>query len=265
MNDKDNYNKHYFGLLEGQVANPRGLATRFRTNVEVGFYPGCMPRRPNDNPAIGFIEMLQIFAGNFDHKSFEVVAPNARLDLFTPQMAYGPRISGQIEGVIEELRKDPDSRRAEIIIARHDDPPADRPCTIAAQFQLPQFPGGKLRGLTTTWFMRSSDAVWGLPYDIIQFGGVAMAISNILRVPTTRSAILIGNAHVYENTKLPPEQFWDERWEYDLPLYRSWSEYREWAQNVILAYPTRANVLDLFAVRKAKIGYGLSKQTALEL
>ena len=94
---------------------------------------------------------------------------------FTLNSAYGYRtrwkeFSGatQWDKVREELLKDPDSRRAILMIAQADDfihaeHSKDVPCTLNLQFFIR---GGKLHLHTT---MRSNDAFWGLTYDLFSF------------------------------------------------------------------------------------------------
>lgn len=241
------YSSYYERLLDGFASKPRGMPIRYRRNVAFEFYPGNIVRRPGDNVAIGLMEMLQFIGGVFDIHSFEVCAPRARLNLFTPQMAYGPRTVGQFQGVIEELHNDPDSRRAEIIIARGNDKPNERPCTIAAQFQLEHYFDPQESYLSSTFYMRSSDAVWGLPNDIIQFGGVTLAIANCLQVPPQPSAVLIGNAHVYNATTVDPSTF-DVNWTFNLPVFDDWNNYVEWSRDIISSYPTREELLKIFNV-----------------
>jgi hypothetical protein len=144
---------------------------------------------------IGVIEGLQFVAGMFDAGQIERVAPRAELSLFTGQSAYGPRVGQQLRLVVDELMKDMDSRRAVIIISRPDEPLEDRPCTVSMQFQTTR-PGD----LLTTVTMRSSDAVWGLPYDLIQFAFMSFAVSSCLGITNGMMMINIGNAHVYNKT-----------------------------------------------------------------
>lgn len=222
------YNRYYRSLMKGPTASPRGLQVHYRTDVSYGFFPGTAVRRPHDNPAIGFIEGLQFIAGYFDPRQIARVAPNARLDLFTGQSAYGPRTAGQFEKVIDELSKDPASRRAVVMVAHPEDDLDQRPCTLSLQFQV-------LDGmLHTTVAMRSSDAVWGLPYDQIQFGMVAIAVASCLRLPPVIVLVNIANAHVYDRTALGQnERFFDDpdHWEYDLPELASWQDYVAWARS----------------------------------
>ena len=96
-------------------------------------------------------------------------------DGVTNNSAYGYILfkkygKNQLEEVINELKKNKDSRRAVLNIS---DPTIDRintkdmQCTIAVQFTQRE---GKLN---TTVYMRSNDVYFGLPYDYIFFMSLA--------------------------------------------------------------------------------------------
>jgi thymidylate synthase len=79
-------------------------------------------------------------------------------------------VVSQLDMVIDELRKDPDSRRA----VMHINEPADLlravssgskdvPCTMSLQLLV------RDRRLHMHVLMRSNDAVWGMPYDVFSF------------------------------------------------------------------------------------------------
>lgn len=140
------------------------------------------------------MEGLQFIAGVGDLDAIARVAPHADLSLFTGQSIYGPRAGDQTQWVIDELNKDPDSRRATIIISDQHEPLETRACTTCMQFQKL---GNELMTIVT---MRSSDAVYGLPYDLVQFGMMSQMIGVCTRSVPTRLIINIGNAHIYEKT-----------------------------------------------------------------
>lgn len=78
--------------------------------------------------------------------------------------AYGPKIYGQIAGVVKKLMDDPDTRQACINIWRENPMTSkDIPCTMSIVFQIRD---GKLH---CSVFMRSSDIWLGLPYDVFNF------------------------------------------------------------------------------------------------
>ena len=76
----------------------------------------------------------------------------------------------QLDNVIEELRRDPDSRRAVMHINEPQDldratcdGSRDVPCTMSIQLLI------RDRKLHMHVLMRSNDVVWGLPYDVFSF------------------------------------------------------------------------------------------------
>lgn len=242
------YTRYYKRLLKGERASPRGMDVSQTWNTTFTFIPGMTVRRRGDNPAIGFIETAQFFAGVMDHDAIKAAAPHARLDLFGENSAYGPRTVGQFERVIRELSRDPYSRRAVVMIARPDDTPATLPCTLTMQFQLI---GGLARSLCAIITMRSSDAIWGLPYDMTQFGGIVMALANCLHVVCAPVIVNIGNAHVYDATR-PENPEFDEDWSFSIPNLHTWPDYVEYFKSVVDARYDRAQLETLFNLRRLK-------------
>lgn len=206
------YDRYITNLLGGQVRYPRDLKIYSRQNVTFATKIGLTYRRANDNPLIGFMEGLQFVAGEFNHGDIARVAPHAQLDLFTGQSAYGPRVGDQIFNVIHELRNDVHSRRAVIVLAKPEESLEDRPCTTSLQFRADKF--GQIMSTIVT--MRSSDAVWGLPYDLIQFGLMSQVIAACVGMATDNLIINIGDAHIYENTAHLAKNF--ELWKFRAPL-----------------------------------------------
>lgn len=188
------YGRYYRSLLRGREEVARGHKVYCKRNVEFAVPIGTTYRREGDNPAIGIVEGLQFIAGMFDKSHIEKVAPRAQLNLFTGQSSYGPRVVSQWHAIINELRHDANSRRAVLILPDAHEDLADRPCTTSMQFSIVN---GELNTLVN---MRSSDAVWGLPYDLIQFSMVTMMLAHCLDRPYRELRVFIGNAHIYDAT-----------------------------------------------------------------
>lgn len=232
-------NSSYFNhvdriIKDGLPAAPRGLAVRELFDVDFSFSSCNVPRRRGLNLALGFMEMCQLIGGVFDREAIAAVAPKAQLDLFSGQSAYGPRVRDQIPPVIQELVDDPSSRRATLIIANQREvDAANTPCTLTYQFHL------RDKVLNASVFMRSSDAIWGLPYDVVQFGGLLQAVASAIVVRPGWITIHIGNAHVYDSTMhLRPtieESSWERATMFTLPAAAGadpltrWYHAREWA------------------------------------
>jgi hypothetical protein len=225
------YSRYYRRLKSGERRAPRGLETRGLTNQQIYFPIGTAVRRKGDNVNIGFMEGLQWLAGTFDHDAIARVAPRAKLELFTGQSAYGLRLGKQFERVINELMNDPDSRRAVIMVASPNDALADRPCTLALQFHR-ETDINHVHWLNATAYMRSSDAIWGLPYDIVQFSVMSLAASHLLTCEPGLLTIMIGDAHIYTDVAESVRHF-DDQWWFTMPKFPTLVEYQAWANSLI--------------------------------
>lgn len=221
-----NYYQRYMRKLRaGRRINPRGMPVTAAYNMVYQFMPGTCWRRPKDNPAIGFAEGLQFIAGIEDKDAIAAAAPHVNLDLFGPTSFYGVRIIGQIERVINELRKDPFSRRAALFIAHETDTSETVPCTMNITFYI-----GEDGSLCSTVNMRSSDAVWGLPYDQIQFGMLHIVVANCIDKPVGECTLNIVNAHIYDDhpggTQWVPNNFY-------IPKLENYEAYKKWATELV--------------------------------
>ncbi len=124
----------------------------------------------------------------------------------TANSAYGSRIfrrhqriaSGNIvqwDYVKEELRRDPDSRRAVVHIRTPDDSlyaSKDVPCTLALQFFIRE---GKLHLHVN---MRSSDIILGIAYDVPAFTTMQEILANELGVGLGEYVHTSNSLHCYE-------------------------------------------------------------------
>jgi len=221
-------------LKNGSKALPRGLETIGLVDQSFWFHPGEVYLRDNINVAIGFVELLQFISGSFSIAPFEMVAPRARLDLFTLQSAYGPRVVDQLPRAIEDLKGDQYSRRSVIMIAHPTDTPETLPCTLSMQFQIQEDPQKSTFTLSTIATMRSSDLVWGLPTDIIQFGGIALMVANCVGAIPGECVVNAGNAHVYTQTKLKYTDRYFLGGHFRLPMFYKFDEYKSWAEAALL-------------------------------
>jgi len=137
------------------------------------------------------IEMIKYYALQYEKFSDDGV---------TAWGAYGYRWHlsnglGQLQKVIEELRKNSNSRRA--VMTCYD---ADRdlgynskdiPCTISLQFLIRN---NKLNCICT---MRSNDVWLGMPYDIWCFTCIQILIAQELGIETGRYIHQPGSLHLY--------------------------------------------------------------------
>ena len=99
----------------------------------------------------------------------------------------------QLEFIINELKKNPNSRRAVIHIKEPSDKPSnDVNCTVCLQFFIRE---GKLY---MTTYMRSNDVWFGFPYDVFQFTCLQIYLSMVLEVELGTYTHIAGSLHLYE-------------------------------------------------------------------
>ncbi len=127
-------------------------------------------------------------------------------DGVTANSAYGARLFKphdkiaqgrytQLDYVLEELRRDPDSRRAVMHLRVPDDSidaKLDVPCTLALQFFIRN---GALHQVAN---MRSSDLIFGIAYDIPAFTIFQELIANELGVKMGTYTHTSNSLHIYE-------------------------------------------------------------------
>ena len=236
------YDLYVQNILDfGTKATPRGLGVTTLKNMHISVPTGMTYRRYKDNPLIGFMEGLQFMGGVFNHSELKRAAPHAKLDLFGHTSSYGLRVGEQANWIINELNADWASRRAILVLANPNEVLEDRPCTTCMQFFITDT-------LNTTVTMRSSDAVYGLPYDFIQFGMMSMMIANCLNIDVGNTTINIGDAHIYDDTASLAKDF--EEWVFTIPHLKSLVEYEIWAQSTMYRLDKDV-VYDVFKFHKA--------------
>lgn len=127
-------------------------------------------------------------------------------DGVTANSAYGARLFKphdkiaqgrytQLDYIIEELKRDPDSRRAVMHLRVPDDSidaKLDVPCTLALQFFIRD---GALHQVAN---MRSSDLIFGIAYDIPAFTVFQELIANELGVEVGTYTHTSNSLHIYE-------------------------------------------------------------------
>lgn len=197
---------------EVTTVGPRGMATRELRwcHYELTDVTRCatwLPGRGLNYPFM-FAEFLWMFSGRDDLEMIKYY--NEAIAKFSDDGlllygAYGPRWRMQVNGAIERLRKDGDTRQAVICTWRPDyqwentdddgdyyRASKDVPCTLTMQYLLRE---GKLEcGVV----MRSSDAWLGLPYDIFCFSMLQRAIAAEIGVYPGPLSLFIGSSHLYD-------------------------------------------------------------------
>lgn len=111
------------------------------------------------------------------------------------QGAYGPRLGEQLERAERQLRRDPDTRQAVVVLWREEDANPkwrDRPCTTEFQLMVRE---GRLDIHVT---MRANDLWTGTCYDVFQFGQIQAAMANVLGVEPGRYHHHATSLHIYD-------------------------------------------------------------------
>jgi thymidylate synthase len=199
-------------LLFGQKINPNpdGSINRTKETTEIMdvVFELTNPRnnlmyceKRKFNVLYALLETFMIFNGRDELKYFSQYNTNIGNfsdDGVTLRGSYGRRIcdNKSIEKVINILRNDPNSRQAVIPIYEPRDlgiNSKDIPCTLGLVFNIRN---GKLN---CSVYMRSSDAVWGIPYDVFVFTNIQMVIANSLGVELGSYTHHSVSMHIYEH------------------------------------------------------------------
>lgn len=195
--------------LDGDDFRPRGLATKERVGYS-WFLSYPLKHRwcnfPERKLSISYacFEFLWYLRGDNADPSIAERATIWR-DLLAKgvlQSNYGQYLfrDGQVQRIVEELARDPDSRRATIVILRPDHfhtESADIPCTLGLTFQI------RHMRLHLHVHMRSSDAIFGMGNDVPCFTWTQELVCNLLRrrFPTLKMGFYFHHSdsmHIYE-------------------------------------------------------------------
>lgn len=190
----------------GEEVSPRGMKVRElrQRTVEVDMrYPVLTLPDRKLNYRFMAAEAEWIISGRDDLASLTKYNPNMTQfsdNGVTLAGAYGPRIAGQLDFVVEKLLNDRDTRQATLTIwTPSPEESKDVPCTVAMSFMIRE-------GLLNCHvYMRSSDIWLGLPYDVFSFSCVARyvaAFHNKFRVgvPVNVGTLYLtaASSHLYE-------------------------------------------------------------------
>ena len=234
-------------LTEGQLVAPATYSTRELRGVEIQTAVGEMPTRIHFNPRLAIVEGLALVAGIPQRDAVAAVAPKVNPLLFTAQAAYGPRLMDQMPHIINELAHDPDSRRAVGVISRsYETASASLPCAQLVQFLI------RDDALFAQVYMRSSDLIWGLPYDIVQFGFLTACLARCFTSSSDGDPIIpvdvcfhLASAHIYASTAhlapvTPPSRL--QLFQLQSIVPRKWPHLREWANDCLQAIIRTGNI-----------------------
>jgi len=214
-------------------SSPRGMKIKEKLGVQFRI------RNPRDrlpyvaarNFSISYFvaESLWYMSGNNSTEWISRYAPfwkNISDDGHSANSAYGARIfkshpriaDGQFvqwQYVKEELKQDPDSRRAVIHIRTPDDSiyaTKDVPCTLSLQFFI------RNNALHLHVSMRSSDIILGIAYDVPAFTLIQEVLANELGVDLGEYVHTSNSLHCYERNYETLEEIASSTAGYSCPM-----------------------------------------------
>ena len=197
-------------VAHGWKVGPRGKATLELNNVALVFPQMCGTVSWKDrklNPFFLLSEALWILCGADETSLLEPHMPSIVkfYDEGRTFGAYGPRFRDQIQGVIDTLKEDPESRQAVFTLWRPSlytnsvrTPTRDVPCTVMMHFRIFRHPQASSSSLNATVYMRSNDMYKGFPYDVFNFGMIQGVVAAALGVNLGTCTHIAGSAHVYQ-------------------------------------------------------------------
>jgi thymidylate synthase len=215
----DNFTECYYDLTKSVYqeydyeCKPRGEPIREKIGVSFKIRDprNRLPYIPERNFSLSYLcaEVLWYFAGRNDVEWIATYSPfwlDVTDDGKTANSSYGSRIfrahdridNGshiQYQRVLDELKRDPDSRRAVIYLTQPSDhwiARKDIGCALNLQFFIRD---GKLHQVAN---MRSSDLILGIPYDIGAFTMIQEALANDLGVELGEYSHNSASLHIYE-------------------------------------------------------------------
>lgn len=197
------YDKLLISLLEeGKEVSPRGMLTK-----ELMQETFCIE---DPNSSLIYIPGRNFSLVHAIHESFLIFCDDNHVKVagyFNKNIAqfsddgktlhgsYGHRIATKMQGVLDKLKEDHDTRQALLTIHRVDDSiveTKDPPCTITLQFTI------RDEKLNMHVYMRSNDIVWGTPYDVFVFTTIQKVFANTLGVPVGKYYHTATSLHMYE-------------------------------------------------------------------
>ena len=197
------YDKLLLSLLEeGKKVSPRGMLTK-----ELMQETFCIE---DPNSSLIYIPGRNFSLVHAIHESFLIFCDdnhvkvagyfNKNIEQFsddgeTLYGSYGHRVAAKMQGVLDKLKEDHDTRQALLTIHRVDDSivkTKDPPCTITLQFTI------RDEKLNMHVYMRSNDIVWGTPYDVFVFTTIQKVFANTLGIPIGKYYHTATSLHMYE-------------------------------------------------------------------
>jgi|SRR5580765_487389 len=226
--DADGVNDYYAGVIEVLLSKGTEISPKGKRTIELHPTTVLMhqPRKRLMschgrvlNLPFALTEAMQIITGQNDAQALAFYnsgiigiqgdgprgTPHWELGVTRFNAAYGERLRhfdltsvvvDQLEHVIETLKRDPDSRQASIVLSHplydnYSVETNDRACNVYAH---PMIRDGKLDWMQ---IIRSNDAVWGIPYNMVQWSHLQEWVAATLDVPVGHMFIVQDSFHVY--------------------------------------------------------------------
>lgn len=206
-------------LQHGSLVTPRGISVIEQIGAWATYdclYPVVTLKERRLNYAFMFAEAAWILSGSDELNRIEPYM--RRIARFsdngtTLSGAYGPPFRAQLPYVIDALMRDRDTRQAVMTLWRQSPGPSrDIPCTVSIQFLI------RNMQLHAVIFMRSSDVLLGLPYDMFTFAMMTHFVALFLpkTISVGNNTIFIGSSHAYnlDYDKLDRIRNSEEYWDY---------------------------------------------------
>jgi len=189
-------------LLNGETANPRGKETKELLHCSFKIVD---PRNRlayhserKFSLLYAIIESLMLvqptkelkYFSNFNSKMREFSDDGVHLN-----GAYGMRVGISIYEAINKIRNDKDTRQCIIPILNYRDiinETKDIPCTTNLHFMI------RNNKLDLHVHMRSSDIIWGIPYDVFMFTMLQEILANTLQIDVGNYYYTSNSLHVYK-------------------------------------------------------------------
>ena len=223
----------------GILSSPRGMETYELINAKVQCTAGAIVNRVGMSKRLGYLETLMLIGGIFELGLIKDVAPKANLKLYEKQSDYGLRVRNQVPLVIDELKRDRNSRRAVIQFNGTLHFGTDNiACTMNAQFLIRN---GTFIGIFN---MRSWDIVYGLPMDLMMFGGLTRAIARCVgEFPIVELNVNASSMHLYKATQgLAMTEWMNKEFRFSNDWPTEWNAIREMAEELARKHGTWLNV-----------------------
>lgn len=189
-------------IADGDLVSPRGQQTRELRNVLITIDDPTDPTMTDIgrkwSRAIATAEFLQLAGGFSDPDMMELISPTFAKFKNGGALhgAYGPRLSMQMQPVIDRLLDDPLTRQAIAVIwdPLHDvmqEGRKDLPCTLSLTFAI------RDNKLLMSTHMRSNDVWWGWSYDLFQFTQLQCTVANFLGIEPGLYTHYADSFHLY--------------------------------------------------------------------